>query len=231
VPLSEDIAPGTYHYYCNWHFVEMSGAIEVVPDDVPIPAQSDVNKAANQQTTRYTDELAAMFAEARAGKRGERPVVGVEVTAEELRTKYGRFPAIGNEFVPSTIEADVGEAVTWTFRGRSHSVAFNVPRYFPVVDVTDRGTVTLDQRGFKAVREPVPPDQAAAEAGAGGPPPGERRPPVAIDGGRFDGSGGLRSSGMFFAEGDTFSVTFTKPGTYLFACIVHPAMVGKVVVR
>jgi plastocyanin len=26
-------------------------------------------------------------------------------------------------------------------------------------------------------------------------------------------------------------VTYTKPGTYLFACLLHPSMVGKVVVK
>ena len=230
VPLSDDIEPGTYHYYCNWHFLEMSGVIEVVPEDEPIPSQTGVNRAANQQATRYTDALASMFAGARDGDRGGLPTIGVEATPAERRERFGMFPAIGNEFVPSTVTADVGEPVTWTFRGRSHSIAFNVPRYFPVVDLRSDGTVSLDHDGFKAVGFPVPPDQAAAEAGTG-PPPGTPRDPIHINGGRFDGSGGLRSTGMFFGDGDTFSVTFTRPGTYLFACLVHPAMVGKVVVR
>lgn len=235
VPIADDIEPGTYHYYCNWHFVEMSGAIEVVPESEPIPSQTDVNKAANQQATRYTDELAAFFDEAEAGRRGALPAVGVESTEQEDREKYGFFPAIGNEFVPSTIEAEVGEEVTWTFVGGAHSIAFNVPRYFPVFRVARDGTVSIDERGFRAVTFPVPPDEEAFDAAGTGPPADEppegTRPPVHIDGGRFDGSGGLRSSGMFYAAGDTFSLTFTRSGTYLFACLVHPAMVGKVEVR
>ena len=253
VPLSDDIEPGTYHYYCNWHFVEMSGAIEVVPASEPIPSQTDVNKEANQQATRYTSTLRSMFAGARQGERGDLPVVGVEPTDEENEEEHGIFASFGNEFVPATTTAKVNEKVTWSFTGGSHSIAFNVPKYFPVFDVEDDGTVTVDARGFKAVKFPATPEQqefeAAAEGGEGegepsadeeGPPEGEEgaeggeepeRQPVAIDGGRFDGSGGLRSTGMFYGAGDTFSLTFTKSGTYLYACLIHPAMVAKVVVR
>jgi plastocyanin len=249
VPLADDIEPGTYHYYCNWHFVEMSGAIEVVPESEPIPSQTDVNKAANQQATRYTSELGELFDDARAGRRGELPVIGVEPTDEENADEHGIFAAIGNEFIPSTIEADVGEKVTWSFVGGAHSIAFNVPKYFPVFAVNSDGTVTLDARGFRAVKFPAPPEQEEFDAAAeeepedeGEPPPEgeggeededeeEERDPVHIDGGDFDGSGGLHSSGMFYSDGDTFSLTFTRSGTYLFACLVHPTMVGKVVVR
>ncbi|MBW3616034.1 MAG: hypothetical protein KY439_12120, partial [Actinobacteria bacterium] len=106
-----------------------------------------------------------------------------------------------------------------------HSVAFNVPKYFPVFDVKDDGTVTLDKRGFEAVRFPSPPERNKEESDDGPPTP------VEVDGGKFDGSGGLHSSGMDFEEGDRFSLRFTKPGSYPFACLIHPAMVGKVVVK
>ena len=52
-----------------------------------------------------------------------------------------------------------------------------------------------------------------------------------IDAGNFDGSGGFKSTGTGWATGDTYSVTFTKKGTYPYACIVHPGMIGKVVVK
>jgi plastocyanin len=250
VPIAEDIEPGTYHYYCNWHFVEMSGAIRVVPESEPIPSQTDVNKEANRQASRYTDALAELLDEAEDGERGDLPVVGFEMTEEENETEHGLFPAFGNEFVPSTVEAEVGEEVTWTFVGGAHSLAFNVPEYFPVFDVGKGGKVSLDQRGFRAVGFPKPPDEVEFDASLEAPPPEEEgeappdggsaegeaeaeeepppREPVHLDGGRFDGSGGLRSTGMFYSAGDTFSLTFTKSGTYLFACLVHPAMVGKV---
>ena len=60
-----------------------------------------------------------------------------------------------------------------------------------------------------------------------GPPP----PAIHLDAGNFDGSGGLKSSGVGFNPGDTYSVTFTKAGTYPYACLIHPGMIGKVVVK
>ena len=41
----------------------------------------------------------------------------------------------------------------------------------------------------------------------------------------------MKSSGIGFNTGDTYSVTFTKRGTYAFACLIHPGMIGKVVVK
>jgi plastocyanin len=41
-------------------------------------------------------------------------------------------------------------------------------------------------------------------------------------------SGAFRSTGM--DEGDTFQVTFDKPGTYRFFCSVHPHMTGTIIV-
>lgn len=93
-------------------------------------------------------------------------------------------------------------------------------------DVKKDGTVTLDKRGFEAVRFPGPPERPDEEESGESEPP-----PVEVDAGKFDGSGGLHSSGMDFDTGDKFSLSFTKPGTYLFACLIHPAMVGKVVVK
>ena len=53
---------------------------------------------------------------------------------------------------------------------------------------------------------------------------------MSVDAGTFDGSGGFKSNGTGWARGDKYSVTFTKKGTYPYACIVHPGMIGRVVV-
>jgi plastocyanin len=42
--------------------------------------------------------------------------------------------------------------------------------------------------------------------------------------------GGLFNSGRMEVH-ETFSVTFTTPGTYLYACTIHPSMKGTVIVR
>ena len=52
-----------------------------------------------------------------------------------------------------------------------------------------------------------------------------------LEAGKWDGSGGLHSSGADFHDGDTYAVTFTKSGTYPYACLIHPGMIGKVVVK
>jgi hypothetical protein len=57
---------------------------------------------------------------------------------------------------------------------------------------------------------------------------------LVVDGGTWDGAG-FRSSGFPICLGGDcpparFSLTFTKPGTYRYACLLHPAMIGTVVV-
>lgn len=225
LPIAKDAKPGTYNYYCNWHFVGMSGTVTIVPEGEKIPSQAEVAKTGQQQVRNYTDKLAQALAAVRAGKKLPVPAAGVTLT-EELEKDEPLFEAFVNEFVPATVNAEVGEKVTWTFDG-GHSLAFNVPKYFPVFDVKKDGRVTMDKRGFEPVRFPGPPKRDQGGGEGDGPPP----QPVEVDGGRFDGSGGLHSTGMDFNDGDKFSLTFTKPGTYLFACLIHPPMVGKVVVK
>lgn len=44
-------------------------------------------------------------------------------------------------------------------------------------------------------------------------------------------AGGTFKSSAALDTGDTYTVTFAKPGTYTYYCAVHPMMVGTVVVR
>ncbi len=67
-------------------------------------------------------------------------------------------------------------------------------------------------------------------AGHTPPPPTDPSAPVPAGGSTYDGST-YTSSGFKF-KGMTYSLTFTKPGTYTFWCIIHqPEMVGTVVVQ
>lgn len=218
VQLSDDILPGTYRYYCNYHGPTMSGTIEVVDDDASVPGQSDVNRRARSEATVLVDRLAAVLAEQRAGRDiAPLPVVGGYPHDEPL------FTGFLNEFVPATVDAVVGQPVTWTFYG-GHTLSFNVPEFFPVFEVDGDGTVTFNADAFKAIGWPERPEQT--------------NPPTAvhIDGGEWDGGGGFHSTswdfgGPYGKTFDTFTLTFTRPGEYPFACLVHPAMVGRVRVR
>jgi plastocyanin len=71
------------------------------------------------------------------------------------------------------------------------------------------------------------------EAPAGGSPklpePKEGEP-MRVDGGTYNGTGFFSSgliSGDPYAE---YSLRFSKPGRYRFACLLHPPMVGTLVV-
>ena len=46
----------------------------------------------------------------------------------------------------------------------------------------------------------------------------------------YNGSGYV-SSGMLTGDYKSWSVTFTKPGTYTYQCLLHPAQVGTVIVH
>jgi plastocyanin len=227
LPLADDIAPGTYHYYCNLHFVGMSGTVEVVPDGDEIPSQDVVNRQAQREAIADAKLLQEALDRVERSRPGT-SYVGVPM-GDEFEAEHPLFHAQIDEFVPSTVEARVGKPVTWTWAG-FHDIAFNVPKYFPLAEVKKDGTVTVDRRAFEAVKFPAPqrPEPPGGEDGGdGGPPPD----PIVVDGGTFDGSGGLHSTGADYNEGDQFTLTFTKEGTYLYACLIHPAMVGKVVVR
>jgi len=61
--------------------------------------------------------------------------------------------------------------------------------------------------------------------------PGVLTPGGARSGARY--SGGFAHSGLIGAKPfatDTFSLVFTKPGTYAYGCALHPGMGGQVVV-
>src|SRR5581483_5594720 len=128
------------------------------------------------------------------------------------------------EFYPATFHAKVGQKVTWYLSAQpSHTVSFHVPSYVPVMTVSKRGTVTGNP-------ETTDPQNGPGYPQTNGPPGGdELPPPVTVDAGNYDGSRFL-SSGANFGGPMFYSITFTKPGTYEYACLLHPRMVGKVVV-
>ena len=258
VPLADDIEPGVYAYYCNVHGPFQSGTITVVGADEEIPSQQDVSRQALREIEAATEPLAAALEEARAAD--EATIYGMEVRRPfagwDLETPSATEAFI-DEFIPKEITTTVGEPVSWSFVG-GHTVSFNVPDYFTQLTVEEDGTVifspdALQPRGgpgYPAPPEPppgeeggegedgepsdVPPgDPGVAEDGeeggeGGGPPFGPPEEAVEVDAGTWDGTTFL-SSGMFF-DG-TYTVRFSEPGTYEYACLVHPYMVGTVVVE
>ncbi len=223
VDIAKDATPGTYQYYCNYHFIFMGGSVEVVEPGTKIPSQLEVSKQARKEIEIDAAEPAAKAKEARAKKPGAEvdgvtlPLAGRAVNPENDTL------AIINEFLPKEQTSKVGEKVTWTFDGAVHTVSFNVPKYFPIFRVDEKdGTVVWDPQSHEPVGFDIPKQRNNRTA--------ETIPPVAADAGKWDGKGGFHSSGAL-NPGDTFSVTFTKSGTYSYACVLHPQMVGTLVVK
>jgi plastocyanin len=218
LPIADDATPGTYQYFCNYHYVEMHGTVEVVAAGEAIPSAGEVRRQAQREIAQ---DASAAISQVKKAKRNvfdavDPPLIGLD-TGKEMD-----LVAI-DEFYPSKVEARVGRPVTWTMQGFTHTISFNVPKYFPIFTVDDDDDVHWDPKSYEPVAWDVPPldENASPEA-----PPAPRK----IDVGRWDGGGGFHSSG-FLVPGDTFTVTFTKPGTYSFACVLHPQMVGTLEVK
>ena len=237
VKLASTIKPGTYHYYCSFHGPQMQGRIIVKPKGAPIPSQAAVDRAALSQASTRTAPVrkalekidAAPFDIFKAAD-----IAGFEPPPsdnQKAKLKGASFAGFGtqdsegvlaNEFLPRTIHAKVGEKVTWAFVGL-HTVSFDVPRYFPIFKIEKDGTVVVDPLANSGAG-PHFPEQYPDSAGD----------TFILDGGTFSGSG-FRSSGLSTDSGDNqvvaYSLAFSKPGTYQYACLIHPKMVGTVVVK
>jgi plastocyanin len=222
VPIAEDAEPGTYRYFCNYHWTNMTGEIEVVARDEAVPSKYQVNREARREIEDDAKIALAKVAEAKKAKKVESSVGALSLP---LAGREGdeEFSVNINEFLPKKVTAKVGQPVTWTFDGISHTVSFNVPKYFPVFNVKRSGEVEWNPKAYEPVGWDVPERPVGTED--------EDSPdPRKVDVGAWDGRGGFRSSGSL-DPGETFTVTFTRPGSYAFACVLHPQMVGTVAVK
>lgn len=222
VKLSKDLQPGIYNYYCAVHGPLMSGQVVVKPEGSKIPSQDEVNKKARTEIEKIAAPVLKAFREAKAGKAKirETPLTG-------NLAGYGteeQFEVGISEFIPRTIKAKVGEKVTWKIVG-DHTISFDVPKYFPIVSVKRDGTVQYNPKLHDPAggSPPIPEEQ---QSDSDSPPK-----PLVIDGGTWGGSG-FFSSGLIFGEPYAeYSLRFSKPGKYKFACLVHPPMVGTIEIR
>lgn len=107
-------------------------------------------------------------------------------------------------FLPTSITIDEGDTINWTMNAAFvHTVTF--------------------LSGGPVPPEPIP----SGEDGLLMLNP-ENAFPVA--GPTYDGTGFV-NSGIIDTEGNSWSLTFTKAGTYDYVCVLHPGMAGQVVVQ
>jgi plastocyanin len=242
VRLADDIEPGTYTFYCNIHGPLQYGQLVVQAKGTKIPGRAEIARQARREAEQKVAPLLRNYEAAKAGKpvpAGDTGEVQVETAGTNLIGVPSPFfvdrtflHGVINEFVPRTVETRVGQKTTWTFV-RGHTISFNVPKYFPVFTIADDGNVTFNSQASKPLGWPDRPKPAESEQGGhedggdggGGPPE-----PVDVDAGPWDGRG-FRSTGLNYQDGDKFSITFTRAGSYTYACLIHPQMVGKVVVK
>jgi plastocyanin len=219
VHIAKDAKLGTFNYFCNYHWTNMRGTVKIVPQSTKIPSQAAVSHAARLQINKDAAPGVKAVAKVEAGNFSglKPPLAGVSVgKGNEFETGLQV-----NEFYPRTFHVKVNDPVTWTVKGSDHTVSFNVPKYFPVFTVAKSGDVRWDPKSFHGVGWTVPPEPEQQSDTA--------PTPRVIDVGKWDGGGGFHSSGLM-AEDETFTLRFTKPGTYPYACVVHPPMIGTVVV-
>ncbi len=239
VKFADDIKPGDYWFYCNVHGPLQSSKVTVRPKGAEIPSQAEVSRQARKEVDKMANPLLEIFRDAQ-GRRvsldipegggpptpngGESPAQKLDIRGNfaGLFSPEVEFAGI-NEMIPGTIRAEAGEKITWNLIGW-HSISFGVPRYFPPLQFLENGTVRLNPKlepaAGGAKKFDIPEEDRY----------GGRPDPLVFDGGTYDGTG-FWSSGMIDAEPYIeYSMRITKPGTYDYACLVHPPMVGKVVV-
>ncbi|HZN13511.1 MAG TPA: hypothetical protein VFB78_04530 [Acidimicrobiales bacterium] len=215
--LSPTIAPGEYFYYCLMHGAGMGGFLQVRPKSQSIPNQGEVNRAAQKEVDSAIKGLAKADKDAKAGKWDLPPgTPKVDVLAGTFSPGDGITFGLVDEYYPKRFEAKVGQKVTWMLQG--HTVSFKVPKYGPQLSFDPKTHfVSQNAKAYLPVGVTVPETN-----------PDDNESPPPVDAGNYDGSKFL-SSGVQF--GLAFSITFTKAGTYQYACLVHPRQVGTLVVK
>jgi plastocyanin len=208
VKLAADLAPGVYNWLCLVHGAEMKGKLTVAAATETIPDPKAVEAARE-------DEIAKFIAPLKAAVDAAKPVAGevqASFTAKDV-------PGIAALFSPKEISVAVGGKVTWKIFD-FHSIAFNAPQdASPAFVKAADGSVQFNLKAINPTGGPGLPN-----------PFGEPSKETTFDGGSWDGTG-FRSSGGGGGEEGTplvFTLTFTKAGTYDYACLIHPDMEGTV---
>lgn len=211
VPLSEDLEPGTYWFYCAVHGLGQSTELEVKPPDEDVPSAEEVTRQARREIDELTEPLEEQFRQAVSEG-------SIEFDDERIEGPFAGLPGADHagidEFVPKRRTAKAGEPITWKMMGADHTISFDVPEYFPVFEIERDDTVRLN------------PKIQPAAGGAPEPPEQEGMGVLEVDGGTYDGEG-FWSSGLLGAQPYVeYTVRIAKPGTYRYACLIHPPMVG-----
>jgi len=205
--------PGTYEYVCMFH-PGMKGTVIVLPVDQPLP----YTPSYYARTARSEANLALERAE-----KLHQQLLDPQVTPRPDGTNEYMLDMVGDRqtmatvvrFEPETLRIKVGDTVTWR-----------------MLDYTNYHTVTFLENPEEE------PELALVEPQDNGPPLLVVNPMAwhPAGGNTYAGSGYFNSGALFRPEGQaapTYSLTFTKPGTYEYICILHEylGMKGTIIVE
>jgi plastocyanin len=217
VRLAPDIRAGSYAFMCLVHRASMTGVLEVRAPGVERPRVADVRKQAMDEENDVAGTLeqpARRAAELRIGSKvlaGTGPV--------------GRVRGLVSSFIPDVAEVQKGSPVEWTLYGM-HSVSFGASRDAQDgILIEDRDGVRINLDAWRAVGSKPQPEAAVSYPPASG--------VVDVDGGAWSGEGEF-SSGVLRASPPgviTYTLRFSKAGTYRYQCLIHQRMRGRVVVQ
>lgn len=218
VKLSGDIAPGTYAFMCLMHRSQMTGNIEVRPDDVARPAVAELRTAAEEEQDSIDSTLEP------TAKAAQTAVNRVEGTPFFAGTgPEGITRGMIDAFIPRDGEAKVSEPVTWRFYG-THSISFKPSREAKEgLLLLEGDKAEVNANAWSPVGSPALPKDLFAY-------PPTKKKTFKLDGGSYDGEGEF-SSGVIPQEQPRvvqYTLRFTEEGTYSYTCLIHSSMRGKV---
>jgi plastocyanin len=227
VRFADDIKPGSYWFYCNYHGALQASEVVVKPEGERVDSQEEINERTRQAIMRTSKPLRDLYADVARDRRISMTTYGgnrIEVEgafAGLLDPTIETFMSL-NEFIPKSRKVRAGQELSWNIIG-GHTISFGVPEYFPILTFERDGTVLrnpkLDPPAGGAKGFDAPDDERFDE---------ERTRPVRFDGGTYDGDG-FWSSGNIEADPYLrYTMRISKPGTYRYACLIHPPMVGTI---
>lgn len=234
VKIADDTKPGVYRFFCNLHRAQMSGELTVAKAKTKGDTAADVAANGRKQLADVVKRLTPAYENLTRGVMP--PFIPAAGSADVLVGSLD--PAIPTavlvDFGPSRVSVPVGGSVTWTMVGR-HTVSFNSSEGLRLpINVEADGSVHVNAASLEPAGGPGPPPPPP---GAAGPPTGPTTTtipraitPTVVDGGEWDGTG-YRSSGFYISNVRNllaYRLTFTKPGSYPYICLIHPEMKGAV---
>jgi plastocyanin len=226
VQLADNIDPGSYWFFCNYHGEFQSTEVVVQPASEDVPTAEETNRLARKEVAKVTGGFEELVDDASDDNEVELDMEGQSINIEGnfaglFDPKADLWHSI-NAFIPKRMRVRADEPITWNLVG-FHTISFGVPDYFPIFTFEKGGTIKrnpkLDPTAGGAKKFDIPEEERYDE---------KATEPVAFDGGTYDGTGFWSSGTIDASPYIEYTMRITKPGTYRYACLIHPPMVGTV---